>query len=391
MDVDLFDPDIISSPHAPLGEIRDRCPVLWSDRHQMWILLGYNACRTTLRAHELAARSTTRPRGGRKLGPLQRVQASWFLQMDPPEHTPLRKFFAAYFTPRQIRRIEQLAEEAADELLDRLDPDDCDFVRDFAVPLPSLMISKLLGTSAAEVGLYQRWVQAVLAVQELDRTLDDIANADRAARESQEFFAGLIEERRARPADDIVSYALAERDPEVITDELLRANLFLLLAAGQDTTINLLANGMLAFAGNPGEWGKLRGDPGLSASATEEILRYDGPAMVTGRVALSGLEIDGNHIADGLPLVLFLGIANRDPRQFAEPDAFQVERSPNHHLGFGFGVHHCLGAPLTRLEARIAFRALATRVREVKLNGDVKRPGLLMNRGTATLPVRLSR
>lgn len=192
-------------------------------------------------------------------------------------------------------------------------------------------------------------------MQELDRTADDIANADRAAQESHEFFRSLIEARRSEPEDDIVSYALAERDPEVMSDEVLSANLFLLLAAGHDTTPILLANGMLAFAIHPDEWRKLRADPDLSSSATEEVLRYDGPAMVTGRVARPQLVVNGVGITAGSPLALFLGIANRDPRQFHDSDAFRVDRSPNHHLGFGFGVHHCLGAQLTRLEARIAF------------------------------------
>ena len=134
MDVDLFDAELIRDPYTSLGRFQDCQPLLWSDRHQMWLLLGYEVCKTTLRSYEFAPRTTsaTKPHSGRPLGQLQRVQANWFLQMDPPEHTPLRKFFAAYFTPRRIRRIEDLTEQSADEVLAHLDPDDCDFVQDFA-------------------------------------------------------------------------------------------------------------------------------------------------------------------------------------------------------------------------------------------------------------------
>ena len=335
LDVDLLDPAVVADPYGTLGPVRDACPVLWSARHRLWLVSGYDAARDVLRRHEDAGRATgaARPRGGRPLRAMQWVQAQWFLQMDPPEHTPLRRFFGSYFTAGKIAWTERVAEECAEELVAGLDADrlatGVEFVEEVAVPLPSAVLSRLLGTARAEADLYRRWSAALLRVQELDRGPEDIARADEVARESQEFFGELIAARRREPRDDIVSYAVAERDESAVPDDVLAANLLLILAAGEDTTVSLLANGMLALARNPQQWAALAADPALAGPLVEEVLRYDGPAMVTGRVARRDFSLAGTPIAVGDSIAVFIGLASRDPRRFAEPAEFRIARSPN--------------------------------------------------------------
>lgn len=392
-DIDLFRQDLKADPHRELSSLRETTPLLWSERHRAWLVLGYSAVRGVLMHPEAFSSETTAMHRRRGTSPTryQRVHVRWFVQKDPPAHTALRRFFGSYFTPRRVRQIESAVVDIVAGIVGELEGSgEVDFVDHVAVPLPSRVICDLLGVPASDADLFKRWTATLTDVQELDRNDDEIRAADEATVESEAYFRQLMKEKSRRPSDDIISHVLGTRDPAELDDDTLSANLFLLLAAGHETTINLLTNLMWQLANAPDEWAKLRQDPALSASASEEALRIDSPVYLVGRVAKQEFEIEGHTIPAGDPVITFLGVANRDPQVFERPDEFRIERSPNPHLAFGFAVHHCLGAPLARLESRCAYAEIARSLQSVSVK-ECERLDALMTRGFTSMTIEYQR
>ena len=302
------------------------------------------------------------------------------LILNPPDHTRLRRLVSSTFTARRVQALRPGIERMVGDLLDEMDGD-TEFIRTFAFPLPVNVIGELLGVPAADRAQFQTlirdWTQVLDVI-----TPEVLAIADPAAATVRDYLAALTAERRKAPQDDLISALVAvEEAGDRLTEDELLTMAALLFAAGFETTTNLLANGLVALLRNPGQE---IGDP---AVAVEELLRYDGPVQLVSRVAYEDVDLGGVHVDAGERIVAYLGAGNRDPERFADPERLDLGRRDNAPLSFGGGIHYCLGAPLARLEAQIAFPALRARHPSLSLSGDPERRDSLTLRGYTKLPV----
>ncbi len=312
------------------------------------------------------------------------------LASDPPDHTRLRGLVNRAFTPRRIEALAGRIEAIAEELLDRVGSSaEFDLMRALAGPLPVMLIAELLGIPVQDHQQLRDWSNALVVLIDGSSEPASIAAAGRAQRELRDYLRGAIALRR-EPRDDLLSALIAARDErDALSDSELIATCRLLLIAGHETTTNLIGNGVAALLEHRAELAALRADPGLLRSAVEELLRYDGPVQATRRITKEPLEIDGVTIPAKSVVVLLLGAANRDPDVFADPDRLDLARDPNPHLAFGHGIHSCLGAPLARLEGRIALRSLLGRFPRLELAQPARRRPTFLLRGYQELRLRV--
>jgi cytochrome P450 len=395
MDFDPWDPAVRRDPHAFWNELRAVHPVYPAIGPQtgrtFWLLTRYDDCVTALRhpalgkeyekhlPPELVAEQPS------DQGPFE-VLGRNMLFLDPPDHTRLRGLVRHAFSPRAMEALEPRVEGIARSRLDALDPSDpFDLVETYALPIPVTVIAEMLGVPAADQDRFRRWTDAMLR----GRTLEE---AMAAGMEFIAYLNELADDRRRHPGQDLVSDLLtAEEEGERLDHREFLAMVFLLLVAGHETTVNLIANGTLELLRHPDQLRRLTDDPGLVPTAVEEMLRFHGPVeSTTLRWAFDDVRIGGVDIPLGDLVVPILYGANRDPAQFADPDAFDVGRDPNRHLAFGSGIHHCLGAPLARVEARVAFRLLLERFPGLELAVDpseLEWPADFFLRGPRRLPV----
>ncbi|MDX3072785.1 cytochrome P450 [Streptomyces sp. NPDC088354] len=276
------------------------------------------------------------------------------LRSDPPDHTRLRRLVSKAFTARRIAELRPRIQEVTDRLLDAILPlGKADFVADFALPLPVTVISELLGVPSTDQGDFQRWTDEMIL---RGAEPPDPVKVDAAWRQMRAYLVGLLDDKRARPGDDLLSALITARDEENRLDEdELIAMCFLLLVAGYITTVNLIGGGIAALLAHPEQLRMLRDDPELLPGAIEEFLRWDGPVSPgIARFAREDLEIAGTAVPRGATVLVASAIADRDPQRFPDPDRLDITRGDSAHLAFGHGVHYCLGAPLARLEGQIA-------------------------------------
>ena len=310
--------------------------------------------------------------------------------IDRPRHTLLRGLVTRGFTPRVVTELRPRIQTIVDELVeDMLEAGSVDFVRDFADPLPARIIAELLGVPADDRDHFKRWSDGLVVLFDPIKTPDSEAHAFECAREMKSYLHELFARRRERPGDDLVSALVElERNADSLEEIELFAMCMLLLVAGHETTTNLLGNGLYALLENPDQLARLRQDPGLVRSGVEELLRYDSPVQGMPRVATRDLELRERKVSKGDYIVVLVGSANHDPEQFANPDTLDVGRRENSHLAFGYGAHFCLGAPLARAEAEIAFATLLRRAPQIRAEyGEVEWKPTITLRGVASLPV----
>jgi cytochrome P450 len=304
------------------------------------------------------------------LEPIINARRHMMLFTNPPDHTRLRGLVSRAFTPRAVDRMRGTIEQLVMQLIDDIDAGNIDLISRFAYPLPVTVIATMLGVPTDDLDRFRRWSQPIAAfiAGSTDTESDVWFRASDAAKEMAEYFVVESRRRRDNPGEDLLT-ALSqaeEGDDQLSTDELV-ANAILLLVAGHETTTNLISNGMLALLQHPHQLALLRQHPALLGNAVEELLRYDSPVQYTERVALHDLTIGDRHIAAGATVQLFIGAANRDPQRYPDPDTLDVQRTDVRHLAFAHGAHFCLGAPLARLEARIAIGALLDRLPQLAL------------------------
>ena len=312
------------------------------------------------------------------------------LVLDPPDHTRLRALVSKAFTPTAIEALKPRISTIVSEILDRIDdPAGFDLIDTLAYPLPVRVMAELLGVPSQDYAQFKLWSDRRARILEPTMTAAEAELAVQAAQEFDAYFRTVVNARRAVPQDDLISTLVAvEEQGDTLTEYELLMMLRLLLIAGNETTTNLIGNGMLALLRHPEQLRALQQNPELIPAAIEELLRYDTPVQLDGRTALEDMNIKGRSIAKGQGIVLLLGSANRDPEVFTIPEQLDITRNEANHIAFGRGIHHCLGAPLARLEGRIAFEALFERFTDLRLLTE--RPQFKDNvvlRGLTALPM----
>jgi cytochrome P450 len=372
------------------AELRVTAPVYWSEEDGLYYAFSFDAVHEALLDQErlTVARTKSRVRYGGQLGSLREMQLKWFIQMDPPEHTPLRRFFGQWFTPKRIDQLEGWVRTVAHSLLDDVtEAGSMDLVAYFAYPLPSLAIATVLGVPTEDIHLFKEWGSRLAKTQESYPSEDQIAASNAAIEDAHTYFEGLVDERKRHPGEDIISFALAERDERELSDCTLIANAFLILVAGHETTINLIGNTVNALLERPDQQARIWLGAASMSKATEEFLRFDSPVQMTSRVVNVTHELEGVQLEEGRSIVLVLGSANREELAFPSADVLDVDRWPNQHMAFGGGIHHCLGARLARLEGRIALETMTRRIDGIAPAGAPRRLDLIELRGFSSLPI----
>jgi cytochrome P450 len=395
---DLASPAFKANPHPFYARLREEEPV-WRttlpDKRTAWLVTRYEDVAAVLKDDNFAKA----PRGAQDQE--QRAEGPWvpgflkpleqnMLDLDDPDHKRLRTLVSKAFTPRLIERLRGRIEAICQELLGAMERKGrAELVRDYALPLPATVIAELLGVPAGDHRKFHRWSNRIVSVS----SGRDVWQALPAALAFVRYLRKMAERRRVSPGEDLMSALVqAEEAGDKLSQDELLAMSFLLLVAGHETTVNLIASGTLALVQHPDQLEKLKSDPLLIKPAVEELLRYTSPVEIsTERYARQDLEVSGTEVPRGKLVLGVLGSANRDERYFDEPDALDLARDPNKHLAFGRGgVHHCLGAPLARMEGQIAITALLQRFPDVRLDaesGSLRwRRGLFL-RGLQRLPL----
>ncbi len=388
---DVLDPAVRWDPHPIYAKLRADAPVYKTRYYEMgaqsWLLTRYDDCEM-LQSDPRFTKNYGRinPATDYRNSPMVAINRH-MLSVDPPDHTRLRGLVHKAFTPRIISAMNDRVQEIADSLLDAVQGrSDMDLTADFAFPLPITVIAQLLGIPAEDRNNFRDWSQTIV----LGRNYDAVT---RAAMEFIMYMNELFDQRRAAPQDDLISNLIqVEEAGDKLAREELMSMIFLLLVAGHEATVNLIANGTLTLLTHPDQMQLLRDDPRLIRSAIEEMLRFESPvASTTNRFALEDVEIRGQVILKGdLVLASLIG-ANRDPEVFENPDAFDIRRNPNRHMAFGYGLHYCLGAPLARMEGAIAINTLLRRLPNLQLAvdpRDIEWNESLLLRSMKALPVR---
>lgn len=386
--VDLHDPAFVADPYPFYARLREESPVSWlpfdGEGAGMWLITRYESAERVLRDPGFRKN----PRDVREIDP-EAPDLPSLLDMDPPDHTRVRSLVNRAFTPRVVANLESRIAAITDELLEAVDGS-TDLIDALAFPLPITVIAEMLGVPSEDRDRFRSWsTDFVGAIDAIGASEERRERSMAAAFELFGYFASLIAERHTTRSDDLIGRLVAARDDEDrLSDEELIGMLVLLLVAGHETTVGLIGNGMAALLDHPEQMELLRRDPDRVESAVEEMLRFDAPVQrATFRYAGEPVDIDGVTIEQGEQVSAVIAAGNRDPRQFPEPDDFDIGRNPNRHLGFGRGSHYCLGAPLARLEARVAFTRLLERFTTIEAAGDIEwRPSTFL-RGPARLPV----
>jgi cytochrome P450 len=387
----LFTDDVRRNPFGLYEQARHASPVFHEPRADLWMVFDYAGVKQALSDPETFS-SGAAPSGG---GPLD-----WLIFADPPRHTKLRAIISRAFTPRVVAGMEPRIRQLSRELIDRkVGLGEMDLATDFSIPLPMMVIAEMLGVPAADRPRFRQWGEAVLGLSDTvsggaDQAIQAGKAFTAAKAEARAYLTDLIAKRRAKPQDDLLTRLVeAEVDGERLTHEEILSFFLLLLLAGTETTTNLLNNAILCFIEFPDQLARLRSAPQLMPSAIEEVLRYRSPLQIMFRQTRREVAMHGRLIPTDKLVLVALGSANRDPQQFPEANRFDIGRDPNPHLAFGHGIHFCLGAPLARLEARIALADLLERLPEIRLASDSPwQPRKAFHvHGPTSLPVRFGK
>jgi cytochrome P450 len=394
MEFNPFAPAVQQNPYPYFAHLRNHSPVYWVEPLQSWAVSRYADVAYIAKNTQLFSSAPIIPAILGDQNPVPEV--NWLISADPPVHTHLRKLVSKAFTPRMVGALEPRIKEIVAQLLDHIEEQGAEFdlVRDFSTPLPLMVIAEMLGVEPERYREFKQWSDdmiratggAEVSPAERDRlrgSMDDL----------RRYFEQAIEDRRGSSGgEDLISALVrAEEEREALTAREVLAMCLLLLLGGNETTTNLIGNTVMTLLSHPAELAKVRGDLASVPQMIEEMLRYEAPAQALLRVATADTEVAGKAIRAGSGIMILYGSANRDERQFPNPDTFDVMRNPRDHLAFGFGIHHCIGAPLARLEARIAMDAFLRRFPRVRLS-DQPREWIdsFVMRGPKSLLLQLS-
>jgi len=380
--LDLRAPDVIADPYPLFARLREHSPVLRHEATGLWLTFRHEYANAILRDRRFGRLWTDRQPAAR-WDPFNLLHRNQMMENEPPVHTRLRSLVAKAFARGHVERLRPRVALACDALLDRVaGAAEFDLLADFAEPLPVAVIAELLGVPDSDRPLLRPWSNAIVKMYEYQPSQELEQQALAASREFADYIRALVRERRRRPADDLVSHlAVVEDGGYRLSEDEAVASAILLLNAGHEASVNVLGNGVVGLLRHPGELARLRAAPELIGSAIEEMIRYDSPLQLFERTAMEDVTLGDQLIRAGEKAAALLGAANRDPAVFASPDRFDVGRSPNPHLGFGAGLHFCLGAPLARVELQTALAALLRRLPRLELAAEPRRRPTFVLRG----------
>jgi cytochrome P450 len=383
-------------PYLLYKALRDIAPLFRSELDGHWYASRYDDCKAILvepragRGPGMVARYGQNPELAKRF--VKRMKMTMLMQ-DPPEHTRLRGVVSRAFTPRRVAGLEERIVALVDPMLDAMaEAGEVDFMAVLAFRLPVSVIGELVGVPVEEREQFRDLVRRVNRASEVGATMADLEDADRAAAYQDAYFADLVARKRRGPDDGLLSALVQIRDSGgPLSEEEMVATGRLLFGAGFVTTTNLIGNGMVTFFRHPGEMARFWADPHrLAATAVDEILRYESVVQTNGRWVYEPIELGDEKIDSGQVVIPLIGGANRDPERFPEPERFDVARKGEMPLSFGWGIHHCLGAPLARMEAQIVFKRLAERFSRIEPAGPIPRFSTTFLRGVPSLPVRVT-
>ena len=392
--VRLLDPEVLANPYPLYHRLRSEAPVHWDRFLHSWVVTRYPDVLRVL--HSFSADRTPTPdqltrMGLSALNPIAAVMVKQMLFLDPPDHTRLRGLASAAFTPRRVEVLRTHIQKIVDELLDRVqDKGGMDVIADFAAPMPAIVTAGMLGVPAEDHVKLKQWsADFAEMLGNFQHNPDRIPRVLDSTSKLTSYFQAAIHELRERPREGLIhSFMTAEVDHDRLTDEEIIANCIVTMVGGQETTTNLIGNGLLTLLRHPEQLERMRDEPGLLPSAVEELLRYESPSQHTGRIAPQDVEIGGQIIRKGQAVMAIMAAANRDPDQFPDPDRLILNRTENKHLAFGWASHFCFGAPLARMEGQIAFLTILRRLPNLKLApGPLKWRNNSGLRGLTALPV----
>lgn len=363
----LLDPDVLADPYPLYRGLREEAPVHWDPYLHAWVVTRYDDAVTVL--HRFNAARTPSPDrlaalGMGELTPIAALMVRQMLFLDQPAHGRVRRLAAVAFTPRRVARLREHIREIADRLVADLPAEGGFDVMDrLANPLPAIVTAEMLGVPTADHQLLKSWSQDFAEMLgNFQHNPGRVRRTIQSVEEMVRYFGAAVIREAAEPTEGLINALVtAEVDGDRLTEEEIVANVIVTMVGGQETTTNLIGNGLLTLMRHPDQLARLRSDLGLLPAAVEELLRYESPSQHTARLAPAGAVLAGTEIPEGDAVIAVMGAANRDPDRFTDPDRLDLNRADNRHLAFGWAAHFCFGAPLARIEAQIAFETLLSR------------------------------
>lgn len=390
----LLDPEVLANPYPLYHRLRTEDPVHWDPFLHAWVVTRYEDVVRVL--HHFSADRTPTPEqltsmGLSALNPVAQVMVRQMLFLDAPAHTRLRGLASVAFTPSRVERLRAHIQEIVDGLLDRVESaGQSDLIADLAEPMPAIVTAELMGVPVDDHKQLKSWsADFAEMLGNFQHNPDRIPRVLRSVEEMTAYFRAAIREQHEHPRDGLIQALMsAEIEGSRLTEEEVIANVIVTMVGGQETTTNLIGNGLLSLLRHPGQLHKLRDDSSLIPSAVEELLRYESPSQHTARLARDDVQMGGRLIRQRQAVIAVMGAANRDPQRFPDPDRLDITRKDNRHVAFGWAAHFCFGAPLARIEGQIAFETILRRLPRLTLDPRplVWRQNLGL-RGLAALPV----
>ena len=396
---DPTSPAFLADPYPVYARLRAAGPVLWHEPREVFLLTRFEQVHAALRdrrlgrgfEHRYTAAEFGRPEPDPRWTRWQESERWSLLNLEPPDHTRLRRLVTAVFTPRAVAALRPVIEGYSAQTLRRArDLGECDLIADYAQPFSVAVICTLLGVPVADGPRLLDWSHAIVKMYEISTDDEHRAAAERAAGEFIDYVTALIDDRRTRPRDDLISQliGIADQGDRLTQDEIV-GTVIVLLNAGHEATVNTLGNGMRALLRHPDQWARVVGGEVDPAVAVEEMIRWDGPLQLFERWVLDeGVEIAGQPVGVGQRIAMLFGSANRDPARFAEPDRFDIGRGDSGHIGFGGGTHFCIGAPLARLEIAVSLEQLRRDWPGIEVAAEPEYEPFFVIRGLKELRVR---